>query len=146
MENLQYAIAEKHARSFQDSVMHDHHEAMECLDCDKMLLTGILAFRWAIDAERSAREADLQGVFDLTPDAETGIYKLLFGIRETLQAAEHRIKSVISNGYALENLEEFREAQSLAEERLELYVRLTPGRKRLFQEMAKDEAGRDSQS
>lgn len=139
MNDLSLELAQKHTQSFADNVMHEHHGAMQCCDCEEMLEAGIKAFKWINIAERVLREADASGIVDLTNDMEESITKLWEYWLDPVEKAKLLIESSMSKGFVPDNIDEFHQVVEKAIEKIERVGLINASRNRLFKACSKSE-------
>jgi hypothetical protein len=120
MTNIPLEFAQRRTKTFADRVMHDHKEAMECLDCEDMLRAGVDAFK-AIDMVASMlREAvELEEIVFDDLDLEHAIYTLWLHWMEPVKEAEQRIAKSSFNGFEPDHQFEFKKAKERAIEYIE---------------------------
>jgi hypothetical protein len=111
LSQLIIRTAQKHVKNYEaeTAVMMAHYQAMECLDCEAYLDLGIDAFGWIIKATKDVRKSALKSDDDGIDEAE----KLLRMLRKIWLGpcdwAEQWAELQIQRGFALPNLEKFRQ-------------------------------------
>lgn len=121
-ENLALKIAHRRVHAYadeSDELMQRHAEAMECRNCEAFLKMGIDAFKWVRRAEETIREADYEGISELTPEVQKALDLLYTAWMNPCEFAERWILSLANRGYVPENLEKFRNACEEAEGTIE---------------------------
>lgn len=115
---LAYEAAKRHVDFFsqQSEELGEHHEAMDCWDCQDYLQLGIDAFRWLKRAEEVIRDAVYQGALAGQERKFEHSLRTLYGAwLQPCDAAEQWAAQHIARG--LSNLDEFRKCRQDAEER-----------------------------
>ena len=130
--DLSFELAQKHTQSFAENVLHEHHDAMQCRDCEEMLEAGITAFKWIVIAEKVLREADQNGIMDLTLETENAITALWEYWIKPVEKAEQLIAQTLEKGFVPDNMNEFRNVKTIAIETFERIGLINASRNRLF--------------
>jgi hypothetical protein len=124
--DLAYRNAQKHVKSYSDesSLMKAHAEAMDCRYCEAFLQMGIDAFHWLIRADRVYRTAVYRGEIEYSADFEKMLAELCEQWLGPCEAADGWIEKQLTEGFTIDNLDEFREC---AEEMLAIVESAEPG-------------------
>lgn len=118
-DNLALMIAHRRVHAYADEsdrLMQRHAEAMECRDCEEFLKKGMDAFKWLRCAEETMREADYEGLYEMTAEVRSALDRLSAAWLTPCEFAETWISSLAERGYAPDNLKEFRETCEEAED------------------------------
>ena len=75
MSALVLQTAKRHVKHFVDesNVMRDHHEAMDCFDCQAFLQLGIDTYDWIVRADQVIRSAELSSQMEYDPSTHQTI-------------------------------------------------------------------------
>jgi hypothetical protein len=122
METLALRTARQHVQSYQqqsEEILAQYREAMESGNCEDHLQLGIEAFRWIERAEQRVEQAAYEGKITYEPKCARAITDLYEAWLVPCDAAEERIQALLSRGYDIENVAEFRECCVEAYDRLE---------------------------
>jgi hypothetical protein len=104
-------LVESYSR--EDGVIEEHKQAMDCRDCETYLQLGIDAFDWLIRADQIARKAIFSGSTAIDPDqVEAEIGRLCRTWLDSGDRANAWIALQQSRGFAVENLDRFRECHA----------------------------------
>jgi hypothetical protein len=109
------AFAQQEVDAFE-AVLREHHEALNCRDCEEFLQKGISAYAWLERAEDTVLQAEndcLREYDQSVHDAIDALHRQWMGPR---QRAERWIAELASKHFEPENLAEFRECQQKAEQ------------------------------
>jgi hypothetical protein len=121
--SLELEIARHQLRRFVDAgpdrALVEHHDAMECRDCEEFLQKGIDAYKWLSRAEEAFLQADADGVIELTDEIEQSVKKLYEGWQQPCTFAEKWIATLTQRDYCIDNLPEFRHCCSLVRDWLD---------------------------
>lgn len=90
-----------------EEVMREHHEAMECYECEDFLQLGIDAFHWLIRLDRRTRRAVLSGEVEHSEATDEELRNLFRRWLEACRDAHNSVRRQQQRGYDLENLGEF---------------------------------------
>ena len=113
------AIAKQKVDDFHEQVMHQHRAAMECLDCEEYLTTGIVVYKWIIRAEGIARAAIYEDLVDNRAELIQCIEELYRKWEETGRVAMEWVEEVRDSGHRPDNTDEFLDARTEVIDRIE---------------------------
>jgi len=86
---------------------------MECYDCETLLQVGIDAFQWLVRADESIRRAVFSARLDYEAEqVQSAMELLLKAWLEPVPRVNQVISRQLDRGFALDNLDEFRECES----------------------------------
>ena len=120
METLDLQIARKRIQGYEeDALIRQSAEAVDCMDCEEFLNSGIQAFRWLDRAEETRREAIYQGLVEFDPTVAKAIEALYLAWLRPCTRAEQWIANVQSYGHIPNNLDEFRQCCEEVRDRVE---------------------------
>ncbi|MBA3485105.1 MAG: hypothetical protein H0T51_25190 [Pirellulales bacterium] len=107
LEIARAAMASYHGIS-TDDVMKDHHEAMDCRNCEAFIQLGINAYNWLMRADCAYRQAvyDDPSCYDAAFDAV--IHESLKQWLGESQRAEKWVAVQVKRGFGIDGLQEFR--------------------------------------
>lgn len=114
---LDYRTAKQHIQQFSDEAddfLQEHHEAIECLNCESYLQLGIEAFRWLRRADAAVTTFARQGKLTPTIAIDAAIESLYRGWLVPCAFADRWIDTQASRGFQLKNLTAFRECETEA--------------------------------
>ncbi len=134
MNHMIKELAERHTKSFHDSVMHDHQDAMQCFDCEEMLEMGIKAFKTLVRVEKLFRDADAEEILEFTDELEQWMCNSYVHWMSPVDVAEELIRRTVSTGFTPSNLEEFRVVKTQCIDKVESNRYINASRSRLFEE------------
>jgi hypothetical protein len=100
--------------SKEEQLLADHHEAMECRDCEDLLDAGIQALAFVRSAEMILTEAARRGVAPVETPIVEAIRILYESWLRPCASAERWITELAGTGHAPNNLAEFRQAKAFA--------------------------------
>ena len=103
-------LYEQHA----EKIISDHHEAMECLDCQAFLQLGIDAFRWLVNTDELINKAIAHGIVEYNADLESKLEELFRRWLVPCDFANDWIDVQLRRGYQPDNLKRFRKCQAEA--------------------------------
>jgi len=117
VDNLTLNYAENHVSMYESSagtdVMQNHHEAMDCMNCEAFIKLGIEAFHWLVKADTLIRQEILDDDSDMDFDEmEKCIQTLAVRWLGPCQVANEWIDTQIRRGFTVDNLEEFRQCET----------------------------------
>jgi len=118
-ENICIGVAERRVSAYaneSDSIINQHHEAMDCRACEEFLQQGIDAFVWIKESDKFLREADYQGVSEYTPERQKAIACLYEKWLETCKSAQNWIDRNLSRGFEIDDLDKLRQSCEEVEE------------------------------
>jgi hypothetical protein len=110
-ERLALRHAQVVVKSYADEEgrLREHHEAMECRDCEDFLQLGIDAFDWIVRADQLIREAAYRNVAGLDyAQAERAVRTLCEAWLKPCKQAQAIIAGQTERGFCIENLARFR--------------------------------------
>ncbi len=113
IELLALRTARKHVQNFEREstaavVMQEHHDAMECRNCEDFLQLGIDAFHWVMNADCRMRVAVSEGDVAADDSFELLLLALCSQWLVPCAFAEQWIARLEADGFKLDNAEEFR--------------------------------------
>jgi hypothetical protein len=103
-------LYEQHA----EKIISDHHEAMECLDCQAFLQLGIDAFRWLVSTDEIIVKAVAEGIAEYDADLESKLDELFRRWLVPCDFANEWVDVQLKRGYQPDNLRKFRKCQAEA--------------------------------
>jgi hypothetical protein len=109
-EMLAYRMAQQHVNSFDhegEELIKDHHEAMDCFDCEAFLQLGIDAFHWLILADETLRRAIFSGKREFDPKIQQTIEGLFVAWLRPWKRANEWVDVQVQRGFEVANLDEF---------------------------------------
>jgi hypothetical protein len=99
----------------ESSVMRDHKEAMDCLDCDAFIQMIVDAFGWINKADCAYRKSLYDSQAECRDEVAEEVEKILSVLMNALirpcEIADKWISQVYKRGYHLDNLVEFRKCE-----------------------------------
>jgi len=95
--------------------MADHHEAMDCVDCEAFLQLGIDAYDWLVRADLLIRKAASRGEVEYDDTVEQAFESMARAWLAPCGSAEGWVNRVLERGHSLNNLERFRQCQASIE-------------------------------
>lgn len=104
---------EFYAISFEEHLMQDHKEAMECMDCETCIQLGLDAYKWLVRADEQFNQSVAQGIMEfdkMIADTIENIYSIWYDLSNKMNTW---IDLQITRGFELNNLRKFRECQRL---------------------------------
>lgn len=106
--------ARKTVREFAEhsSVIRDHHDAMECRDCEDFLERGIHAFESLIRADQFFRLAVAEGSLEYDPVIEDALEKLFRVWLDPCDRAYKWVDSLHQRGLEIDNLDTFKRCET----------------------------------
>ena len=110
--NLCLTVAQRRVRDYTDEsdrLTAAHRDAMECRDCEEFLQHGINAYKWIKHADEFLREADYQGVAEMTQEVRDALDLLYKSWVSPCAFAERWIADTAEKGHEPDNLHSFRE-------------------------------------
>lgn len=120
--NTCYELAKKAVQDYcseYDSLLRDRDTAIDAYKFQEVLKSGIDAYHWLCQADKFLREADYRGIAEYTQDLQDAIEGLFKAWMQPCATAEQRISEVENEGYAIDNLQDFRNVCGDVEDRLE---------------------------
>ena len=116
---LEYRIAKRRVDDFTDAVIHEHHNAMDCLDCEEFLDKGIKACQSIMKLIDTIREANYLGLTTDVPEFRN-VIDVLYGSWLThFDKAEDWIASLREKGHRPNNMHEMIQCREMFEECLQ---------------------------
>jgi len=92
----------------RDKVVKDHHEAMDCRNCEEYLCAGIESYHWIMRADESIHSALYDGEIEADSEAFTKLQELLLMWLDACRATKVWAEENVTKGYDVDNLDEFR--------------------------------------
>lgn len=110
-EALVLRIARSRVKDYTDEsdLMKQHHQAMDCRDCEAFLQLGIDAFTWLIRADRDIRSAAFDKKIEWGEQFDEAFEALFRSWLEPCGFADDWIKVQLQRGSSVDNLAKFRE-------------------------------------
>jgi hypothetical protein len=119
---LEYQIARRRVRDFTDTVLDEHHQAMDSFNCEDFLEKGIRAEESLARLEETLREAIYLKIIEDPsegPGAKQALNAFYLAWLHRSEEADAWVARVQANGYRLTNLDTFLRCRESVEARLD---------------------------
>jgi len=103
---------ENFAKDFDEQLISDHQDAIECFDCEDFIRTGVDAYRWLILADQRFRRLILERKIDEPVQEKISelLERLIRSWHATSLVVDQRLATLLAKGFEVD-VGEFRDCE-----------------------------------